>query len=93
MTDTSLSLALSLDRALAWEEGGSVRYAVAELRAAVSRARELTRLEGRHEVAQVLVAVDAGVGAPRQLVGIEEVLLPEPRLDPRVEAGAEPRRG
>ena len=31
MTDTTLSLTAGLDRACAWEEGGSVRYLVAEL--------------------------------------------------------------
>ena len=33
-----------------------------------------------------------GVGAAGQLVGVEQLLLPEPRLHPRVEPGAEPRR-
>ena len=46
-------------------------------------------LEGRDQLGEVVVGVDAGVGLPGQLVGVEEVLLAEPRLDPRVEAGAE----
>ena len=40
-------------------------------------------------------SLDAGVGATGQVVGVEQLLLAEPRLDPGVEAGAEPcrRRG
>ena len=46
-------------------------------------------LERRDQLAQLVVAVDVGVGAARQLVGVEQVLLAEPRLDPGVEPGAE----
>ena len=44
------------------------------------------------QLGQLGVGVDAVVGAPGQLVGVENLLLPEARLDPGVEAGAEPRR-
>jgi Ca-activated chloride channel family protein len=37
---TALSLSLQVDRALAWHEGGSVRYAVAELSAAGGEVRD-----------------------------------------------------
>ena len=47
-------------------------------------------LEGLDQLGEVVVGVDAGVGLAGQLVGVEEVLLAEPRLDPGVEAGAEP---
>ena len=53
---------------------------------------ERALLELRDELVEVGLVVDAEVGAAGQVVGVEQRLLLEAVLDPRVEQGAEPRR-
>ncbi len=63
---------------------GSTAYGVRSANGPASKRRD--------QRVEVVLVVDARVGAPGQVVGVEHHLLAEPALDPGVEAGAEPGR-
>ena len=54
---------------------------------------ERAGLEALDQLPEVGVVLDVDVAAAGEVVGVEQQLLPEPGLDPGVEAGPEPGRG
>ncbi|MGG5807714.1 vWA domain-containing protein [Falsiroseomonas sp. CW058] len=78
-TPATLDLALGLDRALAWHEGGSVRYAVAELRAEGGARRD----EAPPLNLALAVDVSGSMGGPKIAAARDTALAVIAALTPR----------